>query len=121
MTKKQCINDHEYKFQAVKLVQEIEYSAVARELLHIQKHYLHRGQTCKTRRIQQYLCKTIKKYSIKQSMDSDGGSYHDNGCCESMWARMQSELLYERYDTEKVRIEDVKVLIWFYFTGYCNN
>ena len=54
-------------------------------------------------------------------MDSDGGSYHDNGCCESMWARMQSELLYERYDTEKVRIEDVKVLIWFYFTGYCNN
>ena len=35
MTKKQCINDHEYKIQAVKLVQEIEYSAVARELLHI--------------------------------------------------------------------------------------
>lgn len=54
-------------------------------------------------------------------MDSDGGSYHDNGCCESMWGRMQSELLYERYDTEKVRIEDVKVLIWFYFTGYWNN
>ena len=33
---------------------------------------------------------------IRQSMNSAGGRCHDNARCESMWARMKSELLYDR-------------------------
>lgn len=65
--------------------------------------------------------KAIKKYGIKQSMNSDGGRCHDNARCESMWARMKSELLYGRYDTKKMLVKDVKVLIWRYFISYWNN
>ena len=65
--------------------------------------------------------KAVKKYGINQSMNSDGGRCHDNARCESMWARMKSELLYDRYDTEKMLVEDVKVLIWRYFISYWNN
>ena len=65
--------------------------------------------------------KAIKLYGIDQSMNSDGGRCHDNARCESMWARMKSELLYDRYDTEKMLVEDVKVLIWRYFISYWNN
>ena len=65
--------------------------------------------------------KAITKYGISQSMNSDGGRCHDNARCESMWARMKSELLYGRYDTEKMLVEDVKVLIWRYFISYWNN
>ncbi len=43
----------------------------------------------------------IRQYGIQQSMNSAGGRCHDNARCESMWARMKSELLYDRYDTEK--------------------
>lgn len=35
----------------------------------------------------------IRKYNIQQSMNSAGGRCHDNARCESMWARMKSELL----------------------------
>lgn len=59
--------------------------------------------------------KAINKYGITQSINSDGGRCHDNARCESMWARMKSEFLYDRYDTEKMLVEDVKVLIWRYF------
>ena len=65
--------------------------------------------------------KAIKKYGINQSMNSGGGRCHDNARCESMWARMKSELLYDRYDTEKMLAEDVKVLIWRYFISDWNN
>ena len=65
--------------------------------------------------------KAISKYGIIQSMNSDGGRCHDNARCESMWARMKSELLYDRYDTEKMLVEDVKALIWRYFISYWNN
>ena len=65
--------------------------------------------------------KTINKFGIVQSMNSDGGRCHDNARCESMWARMKSELLYDRYDTEKMPVEDVKVLVWRYFISYWNN
>lgn len=41
--------------------------------------------------------------------------------CESMWARMKSELLYDRYDTERMTVEELKVLIWRYFISYWNN
>ena len=45
----------------------------------------------------------------------------DNARCESMWARMKSELLYDRYNTETMTIEKLKVLIWRYFISYWNN
>ena len=43
----------------------------------------------------------ICQYGIRQSMNSAGGRCHDNVRCESMWARMKSELFYDCYDTEK--------------------
>ena len=64
---------------------------------------------------------TIRKYGIQQSMNSAGGRCHDNARCESMWARMKSELLYGRYNTEKMSTDEVKTLIWRYFISYWNN
>ena len=63
----------------------------------------------------------ICKYEIRQSMNSAGGRCHDNARCESMWGRMKSELLYGRYNTEKMTVEELKVLIWRYFISYWNN
>ena len=63
----------------------------------------------------------VAKYGIQQSMNSDGGRCHDNARCESMWARMKSELLYGRYDTEKMSVEELKTLIWRYFISYWNH
>lgn len=65
--------------------------------------------------------KAIKKYGIKQSMNSAGGRCHDNARCESMWARLKEELLYGRYDTSKMKVEELKTLIWRYFISYWNN
>lgn len=61
------------------------------------------------------------RYGIVQSMNSAGGRCHDNARCESMWARMKEELLYGRYDTEKMPVEEVKKLIWRYYMSYWNN
>ena len=63
----------------------------------------------------------IHKYGIQQSMNSAGGRCHDNARCESMWARMKSELLYHRYDTEKMTTFELKTVIWRYFISYWNN
>ena len=63
----------------------------------------------------------IKKYNLRQSMNSNGGRCHDNARCESMWARMKTELLYDRYNTEKMSVEDVRTIIWRYFMSYWNN
>ena len=63
----------------------------------------------------------LNKYGIIQSMNSDGGRCHDNARCESMWARMKTELLYGRYDTEHITTEELKVIIWRYFISYWNN
>ena len=63
----------------------------------------------------------LAKYGIRQSMNSAGGRCHDNARCESMWARMKSELLYDRYDTRKMTVEQVKALIFRYFMSYWNN
>ena len=38
---------------------------------------------------------TIAKYNVIQGMNSYGGCCHDNARCESMWARMKSELFLE--------------------------
>ena len=65
--------------------------------------------------------KTIHKYGILQSMNSAGGRCHDNARCESMWARFKEELLYGRYDTAKMTVEQLKTLIWRYFISYWNN
>jgi putative transposase len=63
----------------------------------------------------------IKKYEIIQSMNSAGGRCHDNAKCESLWGRFKEELLYGRYNTEKMSNADVKSLIWRYFMSYWNN
>ena len=63
----------------------------------------------------------ISKFGIVQSMNSAGGRCHDNARCESMWGRMKEELLYGRYKTENMTIEELKTLIWRYFMSYWNN
>lgn len=63
----------------------------------------------------------IVRHGIKQSMNSDGGRCHDNARCESMWARLKSELIYGRYDTKRMTINELKQLIWRYFISYWNN
>ena len=62
----------------------------------------------------------VEHFSIRQSMNSDGGRCHDNARCESMWARMKSELFYSRLDPESLTVEDLKTLIWRYFMSYWN-
>lgn len=65
--------------------------------------------------------RAVQDCHITQSMNSDGGRCHDNARCESMWARMKSELLYDRYDTEKMTVTELKELIWRYYMSYWNN
>ena len=65
--------------------------------------------------------KAVDKYGIRQSMNSAGGRCHDNARCESMWARFKEELLYGRYDTTAMTVEQLKTLIWRYFISYWNN
>ena len=65
--------------------------------------------------------KAINKYGILQSMNSAGGRCHDNARCESMWARLKEELLYGRYDTTTMTVEELKTLIWRYFISCWNN
>ena len=62
----------------------------------------------------------VEKYGIRQSMNSDGGRCHDNARCESMWARMKSELFYDRVDTLSLTIEEIKTMVWRYFLIYWN-
>ncbi len=64
---------------------------------------------------------TMKQYGLLQSMNSAGGKCHDNARCESMWARFKEELIYNRYESSKISIEDMKTLIWRYFMSYWNN
>ncbi|CVI73517.1 Integrase core domain protein [Clostridiales bacterium CHKCI001] len=63
----------------------------------------------------------IHKYEIQQSRNSAGGRCHDNACCESMWSRMKLELLYDRYDMEKMSTDELRTVIWMYFISYWNN
>ena len=53
---------------------------------------------------------TIREHHIHQSMNSAGGRCHDNARCESMWARMKTELLYDRYDTKQMEVEELRYL-----------
>ena len=54
-------------------------------------------------------------------MNSAGGRCHDNARCESMWARMKSELLYEGYDIEEMTTDKLRTIIWRYLISYWNN
>ena len=63
----------------------------------------------------------LSRHGIIQSMNRDRGRCHDNARCEAMWARMKDELLYGRYDTKQMTIEELKTLIWRYFIIYWNN
>ena len=54
-------------------------------------------------------------------MNRAGGRCHDNARCESMWARMKTELLYDRYDPEQLTVEQLKSLVWRYFMSCWNN
>ena len=65
--------------------------------------------------------RAVRDCHITQSMNSDGGRCHDNARCESMWARMKSERLYNCYDTEKMTVTELKELIWRYYMSYWNN
>lgn len=84
-----------------------------------------RGAVIHSDRGSQYTSETyrmaVAKYGIFQSMNSAGGRCHDNARCESMWARMKEELIYERHDTERMTVEELKTLIWRYFLSYWNN
>jgi len=65
--------------------------------------------------------KTMKYFKMKQSMNSAGGRCHDNAKCESMWARFKEELIYGKINTAKMRMEEVKQIVFRYFMGYWNN
>ena len=84
-----------------------------------------RGAVIHSDRGTQYTSKcyrrAVNKYGILQSMNSAGGRCHDNARCESIWARFKEELLYGRYDTTKMTVEELKTLIWRYFISYWNN
>ena len=62
----------------------------------------------------------LEKHGIRQSMNSDGDRCHDNARCESMWARMKTELFYDRIEPESMTVEQLKTLIWRYFISYWN-
>jgi len=63
----------------------------------------------------------INHYGIRQSMNSAGGRCHDNAKCESMWARMKTELFYDRgLKSEHFTIAELRVMIWRYFMIYWN-
>ena len=63
----------------------------------------------------------LNRYGIHQSMNSDGGRCHDNARCEAMWGRMKGELLYGRYNTKQMTINELKTLIWRYYIVYWNH
>ena len=67
------------------------------------------------------LCVATIRIACAQHQGLTGARCHDNARCESMWARFKEELLYERYDTTKMTIEELKTLIWRYFMSYWNN
>jgi len=64
---------------------------------------------------------TVARCGVRQSMNSAGGRCHDNARCKSMWVRMKTELIYDRYNPKKMSVEELKSLVWWYFLGYWNN
>ena len=54
-------------------------------------------------------------------MNSAGGAAMIMHAARACGARMKTELLYDRYDTKQMEVEELKVLIWRYFLSYWNN
>ncbi|SFB40997.1 Integrase core domain-containing protein, partial [Acetitomaculum ruminis DSM 5522] len=76
-----------------------------------------KGCICHSDRGTQYTSdlyrEAINKHGIIQSMNSDGGRWHDNARCESMWARMKDELFYTRdIKSTNYTVAELKVMIW---------
>lgn len=69
------------------------YSDLKGAIVHSDRGAQYTGQTYRD---------AVIKHSIIQSMNSAGGRCHDNARCESMWARMKSELVYGRYDAKNL-------------------
>lgn len=66
--------------------------------------------------------KKLEKCGFIQSMNSAGGRCHDNARCESMWARMKTEMFYNRNDkTINYTVEEMKTKVWRYYMSYWNN
>ena len=78
------------------------YPALREAVIHSDRGTQYNSGTCR---------KAVQKYGILQSMNSTGGRCHDNARCGSMRARMKEELLYGRYHTEEMNIEELKTLI----------
>lgn len=62
----------------------------------------------------------LRESHILQSMNSAGGRCHDNAKCESMWGRAKEECFY-KYNTARMRMSEVKSLVFRYFMSYWNN
>ena len=88
------------------------YPGIRGAIIHSDRGSRYTSQPCRD---------AIHQYGIRQSMNSAGGRCHDNARCESMRARMKSELSYDRYDTEKMSTDELKTLIWRSFISYWNN
>jgi len=88
------------------------------------RHHRAPGVICHSDRGSQYTSYDYKelcvKLNVQQSMNSAGGRCHDNAKCESMWARSKTERFY-KIDTSKMRMHEVKQLVFKYFMGYWNN
>jgi len=71
-----------------------------------------RGSTSHSDRGSQYTSEdyrvVLKEFGIHQSMNSAAGRCHDNAKCESLWGRFKEELIYGRYRTEKMPMDEVK-------------
>jgi len=100
------------------------YPDIWRDIIHSDKGSQHTSQIYLEvifKYTSQIYWKAIFKYDIPQSMNSAGGRCHDNARCESICARIKSELLYNRYNTERMTTDGLKTLIWRYFINYWNN
>ncbi len=62
----------------------------------------------------------LAQWGITQSMNSAAGRCHDNAKCESMWARMKSEI-FAIYNPKKMTCAEMIPIIYNYFTDYWNN
>lgn len=63
----------------------------------------------------------LNSAAIKQSMSHAKSSCYGNAKCESMFARFKEELIYGRYDTKNMSMDEVRGIVFRYFMGYWNN
>ena len=87
-------------------------------------HYDLRGTIIHSDRGSQYTSNKFKEmidnFGISQSMNSAGGSCHDNAKCDSMWARAKLEIKAV-YNVKTTTCAKLKSIIFEYFLDYWNN